>query len=116
MKLPISWLREYIDIDDLTVQELADRMTFAGIEIEGIETVGGVPEKLVVGEVRVCESVPESDHLHKCRVFDGTQELDVMCGAPNCRAGRFRRVSRHSIPPPAAEVQCFLCHRRRPAI
>ena len=51
MKLPISWLREYIDIDDLSVQDLADRMTFAGIEIEGIETVGGVPEKLVVGEV-----------------------------------------------------------------
>ena len=87
MKLPISWLREYIDIDDLSVQDLADRMTFAGIEIEGIETVGGVPEKLVVGEVRTCESVPESDHLHKCRVFDGTQELDVMCGAPNCHAG-----------------------------
>ena len=87
MKVPISWLREYIDIDDLSVQELADRMTFAGIEIEGIETVGGVPDKLVVAEVRTCESVPESDHLHKCRVFDGTQELDVMCGAPNCRAG-----------------------------
>ena len=87
MKLPISWLREYIDIDDLSVQDLADRMTFAGIEIEGIETVGGVPEKLVVGEVRTCESVPESDHLHKCRVFDGAQELDVMCGAPNCHAG-----------------------------
>ena len=87
MKLPISWLREYIDIDDLSVRDLADRMTFAGIEIEGIETVGGVPEKLVVAEVRTCESVPESDHLHKCRVFDGKEELDVMCGAPNCRAG-----------------------------
>ena len=87
MKVPISWLREYIDIDDLSVQDLADRMTFAGIEIEGIETIGGVPEKLVVGEVRACESIPESDHLHKCRVFDGKEELDVMCGAPNCRAG-----------------------------
>ena len=87
MKLPISWLREYIDIDDLSVQDLADRMTFAGIEIEGIETVGGVSEKLIVAEVRTCESVPESDHLHKCRVFDGTTEWDVMCGAPNCRAG-----------------------------
>ena len=87
MKVPISWLCDYIDIDDLSVRELADRMTFAGIEIEGIETVGGVPEKLVVAEVRTCEPVPESDHLHKCRVFDGKEELDVMCGAPNCRAG-----------------------------
>lgn len=87
MKVPISWLREYIDIDDLSIQDLADRMTFAGIEIEGIETLGGVSEKLVVGEVRECESIPESDHLHKCRVFDGKEELDVMCGAPNCRVG-----------------------------
>lgn len=87
MKVPISWLREYIDIDDLSVQELADRMTFAGIEIEGIETIGGCPEKLIVGEVRSCESIPESDHLHKCKVFDGKEELDVMCGAPNCRTG-----------------------------
>jgi phenylalanyl-tRNA synthetase beta chain len=87
MKVPISWLREYIDIDDLSIQDLADRMTFAGIEIEGVETIGGVPAGLVVGEVRVCEPVPESDHLHKCRVFDGQQELDVLCGAPNCRAG-----------------------------
>lgn len=87
MKVPISWLREYIDIDDLSVEDLADRMTFAGIEIEGIETQGGVADKLIVGEVRSCESIPESDHLHKCRVFDGKEELDVMCGAPNCRTG-----------------------------
>jgi hypothetical protein len=40
MKLPVSWLAEYIDISDLSVQELADRITFAGIEIEGIEEVG----------------------------------------------------------------------------
>ncbi len=87
MKVPISWLREYIDIDDLSVQDLADRMTFAGIEIEGIETVGGAPKGLIVGEVVACESIPESDHLHKCRVFDGEKELDVMCGAPNCALG-----------------------------
>ena len=40
MKLPVSWLAEYIDISDLSVRDLADRITFAGIEIEGIEESG----------------------------------------------------------------------------
>jgi len=63
-------------------------MTFAGIEIEAIEKVGGCDiDGVVVGEVVECESVPESDHLHKCRVFDGAETLDVVCGAPNCALG-----------------------------
>jgi phenylalanyl-tRNA synthetase beta chain len=87
MKVPVSWLREYIDLGDLSVQDLADRMTFAGIEIEGIETIGSTVEGVVVGEVVACESVPESNHLSLCRVFDGKDTLDVVCGAPNCALG-----------------------------
>ncbi len=87
MKVPISWLRDYIDLGDLSDRDLADRMTFAGIEIEGVETVGAVLDGVVVGEVVVCEPIPESDHLHRCRVFDGTETLDVVCGAPNCALG-----------------------------
>lgn len=87
MKLPVSWLSDYIDIADLSVQELADRITFAGIEIEGIEQVGPCFDNIVAGEVRVCEAHPGSDHLHVARVFDGETETQVVCGAPNCRAG-----------------------------
>lgn len=87
MKVPVSWLREYIDLGDLSVQDLADRMTFAGIEIEGIETRGAAVDGVVVGEVVACASVPESDHLSLCRVFDGKETLDVVCGAPNCALG-----------------------------
>ena len=87
MKLPVSWLSDYIDIADLSVQELADRITFAGIEIEGIEQVGPCFDNIVAGEVRVCEAHPGSDHLHVARVFDGETETQVVCGAPNVRAG-----------------------------
>lgn len=87
MKLPISWLAEYIDISDLSLEELADRITFAGIEIEDIETVGPCFDKIVAGLVKTCEPHPNSDHLHVCTVFDGEQDFQVVCGAPNCRAG-----------------------------
>ena len=87
MKLPVSWLAEYIDISDLSVQELADRITFAGIEIEGIEEVGVDFTGICAALVKTCEPHPNSDHLHVCTVFDGREDLQIVCGAPNCRAG-----------------------------
>ena len=94
MKLPISWLAEYIDISDLSVQELADRITFAGIEIEGIEQVGPCFDNIVVAEVRECVDHPNSDHLHVTKVWDGENEYQVVCGAPNCRAGLITPLAR----------------------
>ena len=87
MKLPISWLADYIDISDLSEQELADRITFAGIEIEGIERVGADFTGICAALVKTCEPHPNSDHLHVCTVFDGEKDLQIVCGAPNCRAG-----------------------------
>ena len=87
MRLPVSWLAEFIDISDLSEQELADRITFAGIEIEGIERVGVDFTGICAALVEVCEPHPNSDHLHVCTVFDGSERLQVVCGAPNCRAG-----------------------------
>ncbi len=87
MKLPVSWLAEYIDISDMSMNDLADRITFAGIEIEGIEHVGPCFDNIVAGEIRSCESHPNSDHLHVAKVFDGEREVQVVCGAANCRAG-----------------------------
>ncbi len=87
MKLPVSWLADYLDISDMSLNDLADRITFAGIEIEGIEHVGPRFDNIVASEVRSCESHPNSDHLHVTKVFDGEREVQVVCGAPNCRAG-----------------------------
>ena len=88
MKLPLSWLNEYIDISDIPPQELAERLTRSGLQVEAIETVGQEPlsDFFVVGEVLTCELI-EGTHLHKTTVTDGKETLQVVCGAPNCRAG-----------------------------
>lgn len=86
MKLPVTWLRDYVDFDD-TIEGLADRLTFAGVEVEGVETVGLRAEGVVVGEVRKVEKHPDADKLTVCTVFDGKEELQVVCGAPNAREG-----------------------------
>lgn len=88
MKVPVSWLNEYVDVSDLSAKELSDKLTFSGVEVEGIEEVGAVlDDHFVVGEVLTCVAHPNSDHLHVCTVFDGKEELQVVCGAPNCAAG-----------------------------
>jgi phenylalanyl-tRNA synthetase beta chain len=88
MKVPVSWLNEYVDVSDLSVKELSDRLTFSGVEVEGIDEIGvTLDDHFVVGEVLTSEAHPNSDHLHVCKVSDGTQELQIVCGAPNCAAG-----------------------------
>ncbi len=86
MKVPISWLREYVDLD-ATPEELADKLTFSGIEVEGIAAVGSDYAGVVVGEVRHVEAHPGADRLRLCRVFNGSEELQVVCGATNFKVG-----------------------------
>ena len=89
MKVPVSWLNEYVDVSDMSAKELADKLTFSGVEVEGIEEVGvTLDDHFVVGEILTCAAHQNSDHLHVCKVSDGTQELQIVCGAPNCAAWR----------------------------
>ena len=89
MKLPLSWLNEYVKVDDIAPEELAEKLTRAGLQVESIESVGGTPlsDLIVVAEVLECEAHPNSDHLHVCKVTDGKEEFQVVCGAPNMRKG-----------------------------
>ena len=88
MKLPLSWLNEYVDVSDIAPADLAERLTRAGLQVESVETVGAPPlsDFFVVGEVMTCDVI-EGTHLHKTTVTDGKETLQVVCGAPNCRAG-----------------------------
>lgn len=88
MKLPLSWLNEFVDVSDIPAQELAERLTRSGLQVESIDTVGAEPlsDFFVVGEVLTCEVI-EGTHLHKTTVTDGQETIQVVCGAPNCRAG-----------------------------
>ncbi len=89
MKLPLSWLNEYVKVDDIAPAELAEKLTRAGLQVETIETVGAEPldDHFVVVEVLECVPHPDSDHLHVCKVTDGKETLQVVCGAPNMRQG-----------------------------
>lgn len=89
MRLPLSWLNDFVKIDDIDPKELAEKLTRAGLQVEAIETVGGNPlsDLIVVAEVLECEAHPNSDHLHVCKVTDGKDEFQVVCGAPNMRKG-----------------------------
>ncbi len=87
MKVPISWLRDYVEFED-TVQGLADRLTFSGVEVEGIESIGGDYAGLMVGEVLAVERHPQADRLTICTVQADGESVQVVCGAPNVAVGQ----------------------------
>ena len=86
MKLSLNWLSSFIDISDLTVEDIMDKAVKAGFEIEEVTKLGS-GTNLIVGEVLECEPHPDSDHLHITKVNIGNEVLDIVCGAPNCRKG-----------------------------
>jgi phenylalanyl-tRNA synthetase beta chain len=103
MKVPISWLRDYIDLDGLSIEEIAHKLTLAGLEVEEIKYVGldmpeyengekhefktsGIAwdkEKLVLAEIREVLPHPNADRLTLLDLYDGQQSHTVLTGAPN---------------------------------
>src|SRR5574339_670316 len=108
MKLPISWLKDYINLDDLSIEEIARKLTLAGLEVDEIKYAGlpmpddaafgmhsgewhefktsGIawdPEKIVVAEIREVKPHPNADRLTLLDLYDGQQEHVVLTGAPN---------------------------------
>src|SRR5512138_578858 len=103
MKLPISWLKDYIDLDGLSVEEIARKLTLAGLEVEDIKYAGlpmpeykdeerhefktsGLswdPDKIVVAEIREVKPHPNADRLTLLDLYDGQQTQTVLTGAPN---------------------------------
>ncbi|GGE76141.1 phenylalanine--tRNA ligase beta subunit [Streptosporangium jomthongense] len=86
MKFSEQWLREWVN-PEISSQELMDQITMAGLEVDGFEPVAGRFQGVVVGEVVSVEPHPDADKLRVCQVNDGSQTLQVVCGAPNVRQG-----------------------------
>ncbi|MDT2760334.1 phenylalanine--tRNA ligase subunit beta [Enterococcus xiangfangensis] len=88
MLVSYKWLNEYVDVKEVTPQELADRLSLTGIEVEGVTIPQEGLKKIVVGDVKECVPHPDSDHLSICQVDIGEEELSqIVCGAPNIKAG-----------------------------
>ena len=103
MKLPITWLKDYIDLDGLSVEEIARKLTLAGLEVDEIKYAGlpmpdyrngerhefktsGIgwdPDKIIVAEIREVNPHPNADRLTLLDLFDGQQSQVVLTGAPN---------------------------------
>ncbi len=83
--IDLEWVKDYIDINDQDLKELAVKITKAGINIEKVIT--NHIDNLVIGEVMECKMHPDSDHLHVCKVNVGDKVLQIVCGASNVRKG-----------------------------
>lgn len=86
MKASISWLKSLCPTD-LSVDEIVSRLTMAGLEVDGVEAAAKPFTHVVVGEVLSVSQHPDADKLNVCEVTDGEANYQVVCGAPNVRAG-----------------------------
>lgn len=104
MNISKKWLSQYMDISDISIEELADKVTSAGLEVEGIEKMSQ-GSNLVIGQVLTCEDHPDSDHLHVCQVDLGNTKEQIVCGAPNVAAGQKVIVARVGAKLPDGEIK-----------
>ncbi|MFW5803250.1 MAG: phenylalanine--tRNA ligase subunit beta [Verrucomicrobiota bacterium] len=87
MKTSLQWLSMYVPVPD-DPRELTEQLTLAGLEVEGIDIQGSIPDGVVVGEILSREPHPDADRLSVCQVNVGNDEpLQIVCGAPNCNPG-----------------------------
>ena len=83
--ISMNWVKDYINIQDENLEELADKVTKAGINVEHVIKTG--IDNVVIGEVKTCTNHPNSDHLHICTVDVGIDTRQIVCGAPNVKEG-----------------------------
>ena len=86
MKLTLNWLKQYVDFD-WSPEQLAERLTMLGLEVEGVHKTGGEFDGIVVAQILTRDPVPGSDKLSVCKVNDGKGERVIICGAQNHKPG-----------------------------
>ncbi|HEU5123618.1 MAG TPA: phenylalanine--tRNA ligase subunit beta [Verrucomicrobiae bacterium] len=86
MKVTLNWLKQYVDFN-WSPEELTERLTMLGLEVEGVQKIGGEFEGVVVAQVITRDKHPNADKLSLCRVNDGQGERQIVCGAQNFKAG-----------------------------
>lgn len=87
MKVSLKWIKDYVDISRLSNKVLSERLSLAGLEVEGMQSIPRI-EGIFVGKVESAEKHPNADKLKVCMVNDGQGIQQVVCGAPNVAAGQ----------------------------
>ena len=97
MNISYNWLKNYVDVDGISPQELSEILTNSGLEVEGLEkfeSVKGGLEGIVIGKVLSCEKHPNADKLTLTKVdIKAGEPLSIVCGAPNVEAGQIVPVA-----------------------
>lgn len=88
MKLSLNWLKNIVDLSGISVDEIVDKLTMAGLEVEDVVDQNLIYENFIVGFVKDKIKHPNADKLSVCTVTDGSNEYQVVCGAPNVEAGQ----------------------------
>ena len=86
MKVTLNWLKQYVDFN-WSPEELTERLTMLGLEVEGVQKISGAFDGIVVAQVITRDKHPGADKLSICRVNDGNGERQIVCGAQNFQAG-----------------------------
>jgi phenylalanyl-tRNA synthetase beta chain len=86
MKVTLNWLKQYVDFN-WSPEELTERLTMLGLEVEGVQKISGAFDGIVVAQVVTRDKHPGADKLSLCRVNDGAGERQIVCGAQNFKAG-----------------------------
>ena len=86
MKVTLNWLKQYVDFN-WSPEEVTERLTMLGLEVEGVQKLSGAFDGIVVAQVITRDKHPNADKLSVCRVNDGTGERQIVCGAQNFKAG-----------------------------
>jgi len=86
MKVTLNWLKQYVDFD-WSPEQLTERLTMLGLEVEGVHKTGGEFDGIVVAQVITKDKHPNADKLTVCKVNDGQGERQIVCGAQNFQAG-----------------------------
>ena len=86
MKFSEQWLRSWVN-PDISTQQMCEQLTMAGLEVDGVEPAAGDFTEVVVARVESLEKHPDADKLNVCQVTDGSETLQIVCGAANVRQG-----------------------------
>jgi phenylalanyl-tRNA synthetase beta chain len=88
LKVSLNWLKDYVDLEGIPVQEIIDKLTMSGLEVEDFVNQQEIYQDFLVGLVTKKEKHPNADKLSLCKVSIGREEFQVVCGAPNVAAGQ----------------------------
>jgi phenylalanyl-tRNA synthetase beta chain len=88
VKISLNWIKDYVNLDGISTEEIVEKLTMSGLEVEDYTDQNKKYAGIIVGLVKDVQKHPDADKLTVCTVYDGNTDLQVVCGAPNVKDGQ----------------------------